>query len=164
MQQKSFILISLALQIYVTQCLPITRKESVNSHGRASNRRLIFTHGANATLVPEGDSVFISYTKEEQICCRPDVAGLEDLADYQVSWHDKHGDMVESWNAERRVFSLGGEHLPHSYLVFTDFSESLSGPYTCVLWHRRAVRLLQATVYVEETFWEDVPQWLRIFF
>ncbi|XP_068223265.1 uncharacterized protein [Palaemon carinicauda] len=155
---KICILIALLWQPISILCLPGSWRQNAEFHGQ-----FIFTRGDHASTVNEGDSVFIGYTEEDEICCRPDLTGLRNLMDYQVTWQNQHGDTIQSWSRERRVFSLGGKHIPHSYLVFTDFTQTQSGVYTCVLWYKEK-KLAEAHVFVEDTFWEEVPSWLRIFF
>lgn len=65
--------------------------------------------------------------------CRAPVCTAYPLRRYKVLWTDGEGRPIPRRDHDAPVFTLGSDHVPHSYLVFHDFSPPSAGVYTCQL-------------------------------
>ncbi|XP_068223602.1 uncharacterized protein [Palaemon carinicauda] len=84
--------------------------------------------------IVNGTEVSIAYMAEAFVYCFAEMANITNLHRYSIEWIDPEGVSVGPWNPDKWVFSLGrGSFLPHSYLIFSDFSLMSAGNYSCLL-------------------------------
>jgi hypothetical protein len=85
-------------------------------------------------VIVNGTSVGTGFKQDTFLFCKCHVEDTGSLHLYHVMWQDLKGEPVRRWSKEAKVFALGSYHVPHSYLVFHDFSGEVAGDYSCALY------------------------------
>ena len=102
-------------------------------------------------VIVNGTSVGIGFMKNTFLFCKSHVEDTSSLHLYHVMWQDSKGAPVPTGSREAKVFALGrGYHVPHSYLVFHDFSGEDAGDYSCAL-YLQGNKIHSSTVSVTES-------------
>ncbi|XP_068220103.1 uncharacterized protein [Palaemon carinicauda] len=86
-----------------------------------------------SVVIVNGTSADIGFMNNAFVYCRIQLPETHDfLHHYTIEWHNSLGNTVPTWRQDAHVYTLGrGSHVPHSYLVFQDFTSSVSGDYSC---------------------------------
>ncbi|XP_064094788.1 uncharacterized protein LOC135207121 [Macrobrachium nipponense] len=86
-----------------------------------------------SVVIVNGTSAEIGFMDNAFIYCRIQLPHAQDsLHHYRIEWHNSSEETVPTWSQDAHVYTLGsGSHVPHSYLVFQDFTSRLSGDYSC---------------------------------
>lgn len=86
-------------------------------------------------VVVNGSCAEVDLMENTFLFCRAPVCTAYPLRRYKVLWTDGEGRPIPRRDHDAPVFTLGSDHVPHSYLVFHDFSPPSAGVYTCQLFH-----------------------------
>ncbi|XP_064094787.1 uncharacterized protein LOC135207118 [Macrobrachium nipponense] len=104
---------------------------------------------STSVLIVNGTSAEIGYLDNAFIYCRIQLSQAQDfLHHYTIEWQNSSAETVPTWSQDAHVYTIGrGSHVPHSYLVFQDFTSSLSGNYSCSV-KRNGVALSSSRIAV----------------
>ncbi|KAK7086799.1 hypothetical protein SK128_005477 [Halocaridina rubra] len=87
-------------------------------------------------VIVNGTAVALKSYQNAFVYCKAEVSTSDNLHHVKIVWQDPAGNIISPWRANARVYVLGtGTHVPHSYLVFQDFTSTHAGMYTCLLKH-----------------------------